>query len=182
MTVTSQKTAPATPARWARLYGTGYLLVILQSCHLRGSLFLYVCLQCPPNVHKMDGYTCEKDQVRIFGLVWFPKSLYLCRGEELWHDVSPCRGAALTAGVKPKTGSANTSGERVSANPSLPALNYRGEAAFPNPNGLVVSVRGNGSWQVLLREVKHRRHGERQLWEGQGHLDPVQQTVRLSLL
>lgn len=23
-------------------------------------------LQCPPNVHKMDGYTCEKDQVSYF--------------------------------------------------------------------------------------------------------------------
>lgn len=77
----------------------------------------------------MDGYTCEKDQVRAFGL-WFPKSFYLCRGDELWHDVSPCRGAALTAGVKPKTGSANTSGERVSAKHNLPALNYHGEAAF----------------------------------------------------
>lgn len=126
----------------------------------------------------MDGYTCEKDQVRVF--VWFPKSFYLCMGEELWRDVSPCRGAALTADVKPKTGSANTSGERVSVNPNLPALNYRGDAAFPNPNGLVVSVRGDGSGQVLLREVKHRRHRERQLREGQGHLDPVQQTVRLS--
>lgn len=24
------------------------------------------CSQCPPNVHKMDGYTCEKDQVSYF--------------------------------------------------------------------------------------------------------------------
>lgn len=25
--------------------------------------FLLFVFQCPPNVHKMDGYTCEKDQV-----------------------------------------------------------------------------------------------------------------------
>lgn len=83
-------------------------------------------LQCPPNVHKMDGYTCEKDQVS-YDIFLCPKSstsvqTMMCNGIGL-----PCRGAASTAGVKPKTDSANTSGERVSDRPFPPLLNGHSE-------------------------------------------------------
>lgn len=62
MTVTSQKSAWAIPARWARIFPPKHLLILrFASLYFWG--FLYF-LQCPPNVHKMDGYTCEKDQVR----------------------------------------------------------------------------------------------------------------------
>lgn len=104
------------------------------------------------------------------------KSLHFCTYMSLY------RGAALMEGAKPKTDSANTFGEKVSANQILywqiwtcivQGLNTcrRGKAVILNV--LCVSLRGNSGRQVLLREVKHWRDGERQLWEGQGHLDPV---------
>ncbi|CAG11898.1 unnamed protein product [Tetraodon nigroviridis] len=81
--------------------------------------------ECPPNVHKMDGYTCEKDQDRCFN------------------------GRCKTKDRQCK---------------------------------YILGEKGDGSRQVLLREAEHRRDGERQLREGQGHLGPVQQTVRASFL
>lgn len=40
-----------------------------------------------------------------------------------------------------------------------------------------VYLRSNSGWQVLLWEAEHWRDWKGELWEGQGHLDPVQQTV-----
>lgn len=82
--------------------------------------FLLKCLQCPPNVHKMDGYTCEKDQVRcltdlsdlaIYYICWWPFFTL----QEIF-SLSFFRVAASMAGAKPKTDSASTFGERVSLN------------------------------------------------------------------
>lgn len=44
---------------------TGAINVLL-ACSVRHSISFLCVLQCPPNVHKMDGYTCEKDQARYF--------------------------------------------------------------------------------------------------------------------
>lgn len=80
-----------------------------------------VFLQCPPNMHKMDGYTCEKDQVRCLTVLLDLRSVFytsfLHRGH-FWHFEETFyfsfRVDALMAGAKPKTDSASTFGERVS--------------------------------------------------------------------
>lgn len=70
-------------------------------------------------MHKMDGYTCEKDQVGCLALCFWHlynnRSLYSTSTQATFqHYSSLCRDAALTEGAKPKTDSASTSGERVS--------------------------------------------------------------------
>jgi hypothetical protein len=71
--------------------------------------------QCPPNVHKMDGYSCEKEQVRdIKNDQSGPVGVYRCVFVfDVYHS-SVSRVVASTGGARPKTDSASTCGERVS--------------------------------------------------------------------
>lgn len=71
--------------------------------------------QCPPNVHKMDGYSCEKEQVRdIKNNQSGPVGVYRCVFVfDVYHS-SVSRGVASTGGARPKTDSASTCGEKVS--------------------------------------------------------------------
>lgn len=63
-TATSPKPARETPARWGRINKRG------QNKTPRASdvIFTFFFLQCPHNVHKLDGYICDSSQVK-FALV-----------------------------------------------------------------------------------------------------------------
>lgn len=114
----SQVNTSFSPSVFYSLYSTSHCTVH----HIFSEVF-FVFLQCPQNVHKMDGYTCEKDQVRCLTnghWVWLffllkKKSLYFIYLYFIfWHYISLYRVAASMDGAKPKTDSASTFGERVS--------------------------------------------------------------------
>lgn len=59
-TVTSQRPAPVTLDRCPRVT----LTLFLHAAHIGMVKMLYLCVfQCPPNLHKQDGYLCQVNQV-----------------------------------------------------------------------------------------------------------------------
>lgn len=114
MTVTFQKTAQATPVRWAQASPTGalrliFLLMQYITASLRFSLFCAVSTKCAQDgwVHMWKGPGEMFDK-------WLFTSAHVMFCDTICL-MSLYRGAALMEGAKPKTDSVNTFGERVSA-------------------------------------------------------------------
>lgn len=125
----------------------------------------------------------------LLGILHKKRKVFASAQVVFWHYNLLYRVAASMEGAKPKTDSASTSGERVSLIFNWFCIDKSEKkttwiSIITHLAGVldtftldvvvcIVSLRGNGGRQVLLWEAQHWRDWERQLWEGQRHLDPV---------
>lgn len=174
-TVTSQKTARATPARWAWApppHWSSKLNAGPRSTSKFEVCFVFCSVH--PTCTKWMATRVKKTRWDVQLMLISCGVIFLKKAKQRlqFSRMSPDRGAASMDGAKPKTDSANTFGEKVSANGNCTDRSERASAGV-TLNVLCVALRGNRGWKVLLREAEHRRDGERKLRQGQGHLDPV---------
>lgn len=176
----------------------GFKLFILRMlkimCVVKKKSYVCDCLQCPPNLHKQDGYLCQVNQVRrlmTLGNVLVQKgavvhqnnSLGAADWECIYHLIlSVWRAAATTESARPERTSVNTSGGQVRLIflVLVRVSSYRdpvwketcdSQSCAVHPSSLSLRVRRLG--EVLLWEAEHGGHREGQLWKGWRKMDPV---------
>lgn len=114
MTVTSQKPALETPARWSFLHKEAAKIRHIRPTQhsLCDTLFL---LQCPHNVHKLDGYICDNSQVRPVSRHVFQSA---AKAMHAWTPLfDPCRDGVMAGDAGLVTDSAKDSGASVRIKP-----------------------------------------------------------------
>lgn len=132
----------------------------------------YHLLQCPPNLHKQDGYFCQVNQVRrsfesLDTANW--KCIY-CLCLNVW------RVAATMESVRPGRTSVNISGGQVRQmllcfTLSQISITIKRHSMKGHTSSLF--FRGWRLRKVLLWEAEHGGHREGQLWERWRKVDPV---------